>query len=250
MDTRGFLAGNGYPDFQPTVDGFLSYQRRFVDITTAHYLVAWLGDRSDGWWGDIVYAQRVGKRIFVGDNGQPRTYMTNAFLLEQAAISFSGLSGKDELLALSHLFWIHDQKIETTPDFTMDWTKFLRDFSAAESPIEQRLFVHLSCALSGKTFCDLVPQVKIDRFRADFVVTSERFDDAKLFSPIRILIEADGHDFHERTKEQAARDKARDRALVADGWQVLRFTGSEIWNRPGECAGEVVAIISAKGGCI
>lgn len=54
-----------------------------------------------------------------------------------------------------------------------------------------------------------------------------------------VAIECDGHDYHERTKEQAARDKSRDRTLVRDGWRVLRFTGSEIHNYPRECVEEI-----------
>ena len=46
-----------------------------------------------------------------------------------------------------------------------------------------------------------------------------------------IAVECDGHEFHEKTKQQAARDKARDRD---------RFTGSEIWKDPGACADEVL----------
>lgn len=41
-------------------------------------------------------------------------------------------------------------------------------------------------------------------------------------------IELDGHDYHERTKEQARRDRSRDRALTTSGLKPLRFTGSEI----------------------
>lgn len=52
--------------------------------------------------------------------------------------------------------------------------------------------------------------------------------------PMAIAIELDGHDFHERTKEQATRDKRRDRALVAAGWSVLRFTGSEVIKSPSD----------------
>lgn len=51
-------------------------------------------------------------------------------------------------------------------------------------------------------------------------------------------VELDGHDFHERTKEQAARDKSRDRLLTAAGWRVLRFTGSEVYANPHECVRE------------
>lgn len=55
----------------------------------------------------------------------------------------------------------------------------------------------------------------------------------------KIAVEMDGHEFHERTKEQAKRDKSRDRKLVAAGWSVLRFTGSEIWANARKCATEV-----------
>jgi hypothetical protein len=55
-----------------------------------------------------------------------------------------------------------------------------------------------------------------------------------------VLVECDGHDFHERTKDQAARDKKRDRNLATAGWTTLRFTGSEIYADPLKCASDVV----------
>jgi hypothetical protein len=64
---------------------------------------------------------------------------------------------------------------------------------------------------------------------------------------VRVAIELDGHDFHERTKEQASRDKARDRALVADGWRVMRFTGSDVHDDPWRVLDEVTRTISALG---
>lgn len=39
------------------------------------------------------------------------------------------------------------------------------------------------------------------------------------------VIECDGHEFHERTKRQAARDRSRDRAIQAFGYRIFRFTG-------------------------
>lgn len=56
----------------------------------------------------------------------------------------------------------------------------------------------------------------------------------------RVAIECDGHDFHEKTKQQAARDKRRDRELTFLGMPVLRFTGSEIWAGPTACARPVL----------
>ena len=78
----------------------------------------------------------------------------------------------------------------------------------------------------------ILSQVQIEKYRVDFVVS---------LKPLRqkIVVECDGHDFHERTKEQAARDRSRDRSLTEDGYRVVRFTGSEIWRDPWGCAQEV-----------
>ena len=51
--------------------------------------------------------------------------------------------------------------------------------------------------------------------------------------------EIDGHDFHERTKDQAKRDKSRDRYLTAEGFRIFRYTGSEIYNDSGKAIREV-----------
>lgn len=55
-----------------------------------------------------------------------------------------------------------------------------------------------------------------------------------------LVIECDGHEFHERTKEQAARDRARDRALQAAGITIMRFTGAELYRDPMKCACEAL----------
>jgi very-short-patch-repair endonuclease len=73
------------------------------------------------------------------------------------------------------------------------------------------------------------------------------FDDFHENKRRLIIVELDGHDWHERTKAQATRDKKRDRALVTAGYRVLRFTGSEIYASPGECLQEVIeAILAAR----
>jgi len=56
----------------------------------------------------------------------------------------------------------------------------------------------------------------------------------------RLVIECDGHDFHERTREQATRDKNRDRELLNAGYPVMRFTGSEIVSSPLKCTGQIM----------
>ena len=56
-------------------------------------------------------------------------------------------------------------------------------------------------------------------------------------------VECDGHEFHEKTKEQATHDKQRERDLIAEGYTVIRFSGSEIYKKPFKCASEVFDII-------
>jgi hypothetical protein len=56
---------------------------------------------------------------------------------------------------------------------------------------------------------------------------------------IEIDIEIDGHNFHEKTKEQVTRDKRRDRYFTAIGARILRFSGSEIFTNPIECWNEI-----------
>lgn len=59
--------------------------------------------------------------------------------------------------------------------------------------------------------------------------TVRLFNDYSNTIILTLAIEIDGHDFHEKTKEQASRDKARDRSITRAGYQVLRFTGSDLY---------------------
>jgi hypothetical protein len=62
----------------------------------------------------------------------------------------------------------------------------------------------------------------------------------------KVIVELDGHDFHERTPEQAQKDKSRDRVLQTMGWHVMRFTGREVLRNPHQCIGEVEGLLRAK----
>lgn len=58
-----------------------------------------------------------------------------------------------------------------------------------------------------------------------------------------LLIELDGHDFHERTKEQAVRDRRRDRWAQENRDPLLRFTGSEVTGDPRGVVSEVLIFL-------
>lgn len=100
-----------------------------------------------------------------------------------------------------------------------------------------------SVLLCDTSPCFCVVQAEIEgshRFRVDFAFLGDRFErDSDRSSPVRVAVELDGHDFHERTKEQASRDKRRDRILAAGGWTMLRFTGSDVYQDPAAVLAEI-----------
>lgn len=95
------------------------------------------------------------------------------------------------------------------------------------------------------TFCGrglCIPQHELGPYRVDFAILIDWPHGHKT----RLAIECDGHDFHERTKAQARRDKKRDRDLMIMGWRVVHFTGSEIHNSLCECLESLEAILEAE----
>lgn len=64
----------------------------------------------------------------------------------------------------------------------------------------------------------------------------------------RLVAEVDGWTFH-RDRRAFARDRARDRRLLAEGYRVARFTASEVAARPAALARELAALLgrSASG---
>lgn len=95
-----------------------------------------------------------------------------------------------------------------------------------ESPIERSLYRELR-----KLGLEVQLQTKIGRYRADLMIGD-------------LVIECDGHAYHS-TKEQRTHDAERDRKLVAAGYRVIRFTGTEIHKDPASCARQVADIVRA-----
>ena len=61
----------------------------------------------------------------------------------------------------------------------------------------------------------------------------------------KLVVECDGYEWH-KSKESFIRDRKRDRALKAAGYEVLRFSGSEIIRDPISCANELHKYIIAN----
>jgi len=85
-----------------------------------------------------------------------------------------------------------------------------------------------------------IKTVQGSAYRSDILFKITRFWGSKE-DPIwgNLIVEIDGHEFHDRSKEQASRDRQRDRELILEGYTVLRFTGSDVYNDPERCVNDV-----------
>lgn len=106
-----------------------------------------------------------------------------------------------------------------------------------QSPLERKLFLALknnyirfetqlplnwkgqNISLEGKSYHNPQNNFKDVLTVVDFYIKTK---------DVQICIYTDGHTYHERSEEQAQRDKKIDRKLQELGFQVLRFTGKDI----------------------
>jgi hypothetical protein len=90
------------------------------------------------------------------------------------------------------------------------------------------------------------PQVRFGDYRVDLLVSMQSIEgpgDAITVRSKTAVIECDGFEFHDVTKEQACYDRKRDRYLQSLGMPVLRFAGSEIWTDVFACAGAILSFL-------
>lgn len=126
-----------------------------------------------------------------------------------------------------------------------------------ESPIEQLFLVamHVMCRANFEEInpephpgvtpgswifprgVQISPQVPVGSYRVDFVVSVTGLPTG---AP-SLIVELDGHEFHDKDKRQRSYEKRRDRDLVRAGYRVLHFTGSDVVKDPYAVAHEVLA---------
>lgn len=136
------------------------------------------------------------------------------------------------------------------------------EFDLAESPLEAKLLeafystgafepVAASAGVllgysptNGALFGQLTVKVAGRHHRLDYAVVAPRRD-------VFMAIEIDGG--HHFQREQAQRDRKRDRDLAGRGWTPIRFTGGEVFRDAESCVREVVEAVAwrlrrSKGG--
>jgi very-short-patch-repair endonuclease len=132
-----------------------------------------------------------------------------------------------------------------------------------QSPIEHLLWIamHVVCKvncvemnaepwLDGKQHREglglhLIPQAKLKPYRVDFIAYEVSSKPEVLW-----IIECDGHEFHERTREERQYEKKRDRFFTVRGYRVMRFTGSEIFKNSYAVSAEIIKAVCGDDGVV
>lgn len=95
---------------------------------------------------------------------------------------------------------------------------------------------------NSKKFIYLTTQEEIfcgnKKYIADFVFDTSNLDDGDgtEYEPFKLVIECDGFEYHHANKQQVQKDVDRDHDLKMEGYDIIHFTGSEIYNDPYKCA--------------
>ena len=118
---------------------------------------------------------------------------------------------------------------------------FCKTQSAAEAffllPFTERTLVQFGP--DRAVHCDtvVIPQHRVGKYRLDFAV---------LEPAVKLAVEIDGAQFHQRASEQIEADYLRARRVTAAGYLVVRFTAVEAFRDAGECWKQVDAILNSR----
>lgn len=147
--------------------------------------------------------------------------------------------------------YLQKKEIEITEFDSTKGTDSVLD--VCESPIEQILLIEIIDFF--KNINAFLPDVVITldaqkefqfgrvKGRIDIAIGYHRYSTQ---TDLLFAIECDGHEFHHQSKEQVRNDRQRERFLMKIGYNVIRFSGSEIVNDPWGCAMDIWEIMQRK----
>lgn len=138
------------------------------------------------------------------------------------------------------------------------YTRLCEALKDCESPIEQ-LF---SLSLEYKKIYDINlfnPYIDLTysnnqeikctngkKYRLDFYFVVAYYNSkGKIIDTKYYDVECDGYDYHS-SKEQIKYDNERTRALQKDGFEIIRFSGSEIYINSDKCVDDLIKILISK----
>lgn len=113
------------------------------------------------------------------------------------------------------------------------------DYSVFNDYVAFDLTIESEFEITGKSSTVILPQSKnntIAGYRPDFIICAD--------GCTNFLIEIDGYEWHEKTKEQAITDRKKDRAYLKNGYIPIRFLGSEVFHNVNDCIKEMIEIVA------
>lgn len=133
-----------------------------------------------------------------------------------------------------------------------------------DSPIEQLLYAALHFVLDREGLvhvsenvvapldywgsgCHIISQYEIGPYKIDFKVSYQTYIFIKGNAECRVnnvLVECDGHEFHDKNESQRRYEKKRDRFLVNQGYKIFHFIGKEIIDDPLSVASEILSSVT------
>lgn len=183
-------------------------------------------------------------------------YMKEHKWLKRDLNAFHSLPEQAQDIYLSYFLDLEVRNADGRFDEMMRFKDILciipEEVQLCQSPIEKTLY----CAIlflrdlgQYKRFSHLYcvePQYKIRTEKQnrimDFAIIDADTDD----QDIVVFIECDGFDYHAKTKEQFTYTQQKDRELKTMGYNVLHFTGTEIYTNPLKCADEVWKFVKKR----
>lgn len=137
---------------------------------------------------------------------------------------------------IEHLFWVAAHVLCESEFQTVNpEPSFIRKPDGGwDSELKDGIYIH--------------PQFQVEKYRVDFLIRQHGIGPDEHLGPV--IVELDGHDFHDKDKRQRSYEKARDRFLVKKGYRVLHFTGSDVVADPFKVAYEALEMVGCfLGSC-
>lgn len=109
-----------------------------------------------------------------------------------------------------------------------------------KSPIEQIFITAFDLYQQSKKekfflFSQAPIKIKKKKYFADFLFEPDEYVN-RYNTNAKVVIECDGYEFHQKTKEQVQHDNEREYDLKMANYEVIRFSGTQIFNSPIKCA--------------
>lgn len=130
-------------------------------------------------------------------------------------------------------------------------------YKKCQSPIEKIFIFAYDIVVANEDFLInevfyLTSQKRISanghKYCADFYFDTDELPNVVYEHELKLVVECDGHDFHEKTKEQVEKTNQRNFDLQKEGYEILHFSGSQIYQNPIKCASAVFEYIKSKVG--